>query len=164
MAVQTNILPTNAAGAPATAFAGPVVSGNHFGQNTSGIGPNQGLSIMMQQVTLNQNGASAVSATVYLPKHSIIIDIIADTVTAWDSATGDSLTVGTTAGGAQYAPATAVKAQGRVRPTFTTTLGTLLDTGSNEAVVATITPTGAATVGQTVVTYIYAQTVNWQNP
>ena len=164
MAVQTNILPTNAAGAPATAFAGPVVSGNHFGQNTSGIGPNQGLGIMMQQVTLNQNGASAVSATVYLPKHSIIIDIIADTVTAWDSATGDSLTVGTTAGGAQYAPATAVKAQGRVRPTFTTTLGTLLDTGSNEAVVATITPTGAATVGQTVVTYIYAQTVNWQNP
>jgi len=165
MAVQSQIVaPLVGSGVAGTAFAGPVVSGNREGAGVTGVGPNLGLSVCMQQVTLNQNGATAVSATAYLPKHSVIIDIIADTVTAWDSATGDSLTVGTAAGGAQYAPATPVKPQGRVRPTFTTTLGTLLDTGSNEAVVATITPTGAATVGQTVVTYIYAQTVNWQNP
>jgi hypothetical protein len=35
---------------------------------------------------------------------------------------------------------------------------------ASEAIVATVTPVGAASAGQTVVTYIYAQTVNWQNP
>lgn len=172
MAVQTNILPSNAAGAPGTAFVGPVVSGNHLGVNVSGVGPNQGLSILMQQAVLNQNSTTAVSVTIYLPKHSIINDILADTITAWNSATSANLTVGTAAAGVQYAggpvgngEAISVKTAGRGRFAFTTTqLGTLLDTGSNEAVVITVTPVGATSAGQTVVTILYTQTVNWQNP
>lgn len=165
MAVQTNILPNNT-NAPGTVFAGPVVSGDKLGANVSGVGPNMGLSVCMQQVTLNKNGTNAVSATIYLPKHSVLMDILVDTLTAWDSATSDTLSIGTAAAGTQYAGLVDVKAAAsRIRPTFSAAqLAAMLDTGSNEAVVATVTPVGSAANGQTVVTYIYAQTVNWQNP
>lgn len=165
MAVQTTILPSSTS-APGTVFAGPLVSGNHFGQNSLGIGPNQGLAILMQQVTLVANAANAVSATVYAPKHSILIDVLVDTTTAWNSATSDTLSVGTAAAGTQYVSGVDVKtAAGRQRPTFTAAqLAAMLDTGSNEAIVATVTPVGSAAAGQTTVTYVYAQTVNWQNP
>ena len=173
MAVQSQIVaPLVGSGISGTAFAGPVVSGNHMGQNASGIGPNLGLSVCMQQVTINQNSTNAVSATLYLPKHSVICDILTDTTTAWDSATSANLTVGTAAAGTQYAgaavgngAAVSVKTGGRQRFAFTATQsGVLQDTGSNEAVVVTVTPVGATTAGQTVVTIVYAQTVNWQNP
>jgi hypothetical protein len=167
MAVQSQIVaPLVGSGISGTGFAGPVVSGNHMGQNASGIGPNLGLSVCMQQVTLNANAANAVSATAYLPKHSVLIDILVDTLTAWNSATSDTLSVGTAAAGTQYAGSVDVKtAAGRIRPTFTAAqLSAMMDTGSNEAIVATVTPVGSAAAGQTVVTYIYVQTVNWQNP
>lgn len=163
MAVQTNILPTNANAAPGAAFQGPVVTGNRLGPNVNGIGPNQGLSIGMQQAVLNQNGATAVSVTTYIPKHSVLVDIIVDTLTAWDSATSDTLSVGTAAAGTQYAGSVDVKTAGRVRPTFSAAqLAAMADAG--EALVATVTPVGAASAGQTVVTYVYAQTCNYQNP
>jgi len=167
MAVQPQIVaPLVGSGIVGTGFAGPVVSGNHNGQNAAGVGPNLGLSTCMQQVTINKNSTTAVSVTTYLPKHSVITDIIVDTPTAWNSATSAVLSVGTAAAGTQYAGSVDVKGgAARQRPTFTTTqLGNMLDTGSNEAVVATVTPTGATSAGQTVVTYIYEQTVNWQNP
>jgi len=167
MAVQSQIVaPLVQSGVAGTAFAGPVVTGNHNGQNAAGVGPNLGLSVAMQQVTLNANAGNAVSQTVYLPKHSVINDILVDTITAWNSATSDTLTVGTAAAGTQYASAVDVKtAAGRQRPTFSAAqLGNMLDTGSNEAVVVTVTPVGSAAAGQTVVTIIYTQTVNWQNP
>jgi hypothetical protein len=168
MAVQTNILPT-ATSAPGTAFSGPVVSGDLPVGNTA---PNQGLSICMQQVTLNQNSTTAVSATLWLPKHSVINDIIVDSPVAWDSATSANLTVGTAAAGTQYAggavaapEAVSVKTGGRQRFALTATQsGVVQDTGSNAAVVATVTPVGATTAGQTVVTIFYTQTANYQNP
>jgi len=173
MAVQAQIVaPLVGSGIVGTGFAGPVVSGNHNGQSAAGVGPNLGLSTMMQQVTLNQNSTTAVSATIYLPKHSIINDVLSDTLTAWNSATSANLTVGTAAAGVQYAggavgngEAVSTKTAGRARPAFLATqLSTMLDTGSNEAVVITITPVGATSAGQTVVTIIYTQTCNWQNP
>jgi hypothetical protein len=163
MAVQTNIVPNNT-NAPGTVFSGPVVSGDKFGANVSGLGPDVGLSVCMQQVTLNQNGATAVSVTAYFPKHSVLIDVLIDTLTAWNSATSDTLSVGTAAAGTQYVSGVDVKAAAsRIRPTFTAAqLAAMLD--ASDAVVATVTPVGAASAGQTVVTYIYAQTANWQNP
>lgn len=165
MAVQSNIVPPNATSAPGTAFAGPVVSGNRGGADAaSGLGQNQGLALLTQQVTLNANAGSAVSATVYVPKHSVLVDIIVDTPTAWNSATSDTLSVGTAAAGTQYASGVDVKAgAARQRPTFTTAqLANMLD--ASDAIVATVTPVGSAAAGQTVVTYVYAQTINWQNP
>ncbi len=167
MAVQAQIVaPLVQSGVIGTAFAGPVVSGNHNGQNAAGVGPNLGLSTMIQQVTLNANGTNAVSATVYVPKHSVLMDIIIDPLTAWNSATSDTLSVGTAAAGTQYASGVDVKAAtARTRPTFSQAqLSAMLDTGSNEAIVATVTPVGSAAAGQTVITYVYVQTCNWQNP
>jgi hypothetical protein len=160
MAVQTNILP-NGTSAPGTAFAGPVVSGDLAVGNTA---TNQGLSVCMQQVTLVANAANAVSATTYLPKHSVLIDIITDTTTAWNSATSDTLSVGLTAGGTEYASGVDTKTAAiRIRPTFTAAqLAAMLD--ASGAIVATVTPVGSAAAGQTTVTYVYAQTANWQNP
>jgi hypothetical protein len=165
MAVQTNIVPPTATSAPGSAFAGPLISGNRLGANLSGVGPNQGLAILMQQVTLVHSTTAVVSATAYLPKHSVLLDILVDTTAAWDSATSDTLSVGTAAAGTQYASGVDVKAAaGRIRPTFTgAQLINMLDTGSNEAIVASVTPVGSAANGQTTVTYIYAQTVNYQD-
>jgi hypothetical protein len=167
MAVQSQIVaPLVQSGVTGTAFAGPVVTGNREGQGVTGVGPNLGLAVCMQQVTLNANAANAVSVTTYLPRHSVLIDVLADTLTAWNSATSDTLSVGTAAAGTQYVSGVDVKtAAGRQRPTFTAAqLSAMLDTGSNEAIVATVTPVGSAAAGQTVVTYVYVQTVNWQNP
>lgn len=164
MAVQSKIVgPLTNVDAQGSAFAGPIVSGPRVDTNVSGALANQGLAILTQQVTLNQNGATAVSATVYVPKHSILIDIIVDTITAWNSATSDTLSVGTAAAGTQYASGIDTKTAARVRPTFTgAQLGAMAD--ASDAIVATVTPVGAASAGQTVVTYVYAQTINWQNP
>lgn len=164
MAVQSNIVTPGAAKAPGTAFAGPVISGDKLGANASGIGPNQGLAVLMQQVTLNQNSTNAVSATLYIPKHSVLIDIIVDTLTAWNSASSAVLSVGTAAGGTQYAGSVDVKtAAGRQSPTFSAAqLSAMADAG--ETVVATVTPTGATSAGQSVVTFVYAQTLNYQDP
>lgn len=160
MAVQTNIMPT-ATSAPGTAFSGPMISGD---QAAGSATPNQGLSVNMQQVTLVANAASAVSATAYLPPHSVLLDILVDTTTAWNSATSDTLSVGTAAAGTQYAGSVDVKtAAGRIRPTFTgPQLAAMLD--ASGAIVATVTPVGSAAAGQTTVTYVYAQTANFQNP
>lgn len=166
MAVQSNILPTNANASPGAAYAGPVVTGNRLGPSVTGVGPNQGLSVGMQEIVLNANAGNAVSGTAYLPKHSVILDIICDTLTAWNSATSDTLSVGTAAADTTYASGVDVKGgAARIRPTFSAAqLSAMQDTGSNEAVVATVTPVGSAAAGQTVVTIVYAQTCNYQNP
>lgn len=161
MAVQSKIVgPLTNVNAQGTATDGPFVSGPEASNST----PNQGLAILTQQVTLVANAANAVSGTVYVPKHSVLIDIIVDTTTAWNSATSDTLSVGTAAAGTQYAGSIDVKtAAGRQRPTFTAAqLAAMLD--ASGAIVATVTPVGSAAAGQTTVTYVYAQTINWQNP
>lgn len=167
MAAQSQIVAAlTGTAASGSAFAGPIVSGPRSGATVSGVGPNQGLAILTQQVTLVQNGATAVSATVNVPKHSVMIDILVDITVAFDSATSDTLSVGTAAAGTTYASGVDVKAAtGRIRPTFTAAqLAAMLDTGTTETVVATVTPVGAASNGTVTVTYIYAQTINWQNP
>lgn len=167
MAVQPQIIGAlTGASASGTGLSGPLVSGPRAGVDVLNRGANQGLAILMQEVVLNQSGLNNVSATFYLPKHSVIVDILADTLTAWNSGTSDTLSVGTSAGDTTYASGVSTAAAGRVRPTFTgAQLSAMQDTGSNETFVATVTPVGtAATTGQTVVTIVYAQTINWQNP
>jgi hypothetical protein len=149
-----------------------VISGTRIGARPDGtLGANQGLCLLMQEVTLVQNGTNTVNATFYLPKHSVIVDVLVDTTTAWNSGTSDNFTLGTSSADTTYVggtvgsgPAVSVTATGRVRAAYTAAqLAAMLDTGTNETFVATVTPAGtAATTGQTTVTIIYAQTPNWQ--
>lgn len=145
---------------PGTHFTGPVISGPSLYPN--GTTPaDAGLAVLSQVATLVVNGTNAVTAQFALPYGSQIVDILADTTTAWNSGTSDTLSVGATAGGTDYASGISVSTAGRVRPTYTATqLENMLNISGNTAVYATVTPVGtAATTGSTTVTLLYVQTV-----
>lgn len=143
---------------PGTYFlGGPVLSGTTQNQTDAGA------AVLAQKTSITQNGTATVSgATITIPQSSQIIDILVDTTTAWNSGTSDTLSVGITAGGTQYASGvTGITSAGRIRPTFTgTQLTNMLNVGTSTAVVATVTPSGtAATTGASTVTIVYQQTV-----
>src|ERR1700740_253042 len=120
MAVQTQIVPPTGTSAPGTSFAGPVMSGSRSAPHSPRAPPNQGLCLLMQEMVLVHNGTNVVNASIALPKHSVIVDIISDTTTAWNSATSDTLSVGVSTGDTTYASGVDVKGgTARLRPAFT---------------------------------------------
>lgn len=147
-----------------TTFSGPVRSGTKSAGETGG--PNIGYAVLQQSVAIAQNGTNAVSATLYIPVGARIVNILPDVLTAFNSATSAVLSVGTSAGGTQYASGVDVKtATGRIAPTFTaaqlaamdgvSVLGVAAPTVA--PVVVTVTPTGATTAGYVQVTVVYSQ-------
>lgn len=141
-----------------TAFDGPVISGNkRYADSTPA---NTGVALLTQSVTLDQNSTNAVSQTIVVPEQSQLVDILVDTTTAWNSGSSATLSVGTSAGGTQYAGSVDVKtAAGRQRPTFTgAQLLAMNNITTSTSVVVTVTPSGATSAGKTIVTLVYAQT------
>jgi hypothetical protein len=146
-----------------TTFSGPVRSGTLKTGETNG--PNLGFAVLEQETSITQDSTTAVSSTLYIPVGAKLIDILVDTLTAFNSATTAVLSVGITAGGTEYASGVDVKTAGRVRPTFTaaqlaamsnvTVLGVAAPTTA--PVVVTVTPTGATSAGYVRVTLVYAQ-------
>ena len=147
----------------ATHFSGPVVSGTLQQGETDG--PNQGFSVLSQSTSITQNSTTAVSSTLYIPAGSRIVDFNIDVLTAYNSATSATLTIGTAAAGTQYVGSIDAKTAGRAAITYTaaqlaamngvTTTGTAAPTTA--PVVVTVTPVGATSAGYVVVTIIYAQ-------
>jgi hypothetical protein len=142
-----------------THFNGPVKTGPR--PNVDSAGPaNQGYCVLTQSAVLAFNGTNAVSATITLPPNSQILQIFADTTTAWNSATSDTLTVGTAAAGTQYITSVDVKVASPARGAPTLSSAQLLamsNISTNTSVVATITPVGSASAGSTTVTVMYVQ-------
>jgi hypothetical protein len=142
---------------PGTSFlGGPIFAGSLPTQADFGS------VILEQNVVLTQAGASTVSGTILLPASAQILDIVIDTTVVWNSGTSDTLSVGTVAGGTQYASGVDVKtAAGRQRPTFTAAqLTNMLNIGANTAAVVTVTPAGTtATTGSTSVSFHYQMNV-----
>lgn len=147
-----------------THFSGPVIAGDL--QQGDVNGPNQGPVRLSQYVNLTQNSTTAVSSTLYIPAGSIIESIVVDVLTAFNSATSATLSVGTAAAGTQYASSVDVKtATGRIAITYTaaqlaamsgqSVLGVAAPTTA--PVVVTITPVGATTAGYVHVTINYFQ-------
>lgn len=146
-----------------TTFSGPVRSGTLKTGETNG--PNLGFAVLEQETSITQDSTTAVSSTLYIPVGAKLIDILVDTLTAFNSATTAVLSVGITAGGTEYASGVDVKTAGRVRPTFTaaqlaamsnvSVLGVAAPTPA--PVVVTVTPTGATSAGYVRVTLVYAQ-------
>ena len=102
----------------ATHFSGPVVSGTLQQGETNG--PNQGFAVLTQSTSITQNSTTAVSSTLYIPAGSEIIDFNVDVLTAFNSATSATLSIGLTAGGTEYVSGVNVKAAtGRMAPTYT---------------------------------------------
>ena len=140
-----------------TQLNGPLLLGDQ--QPGDPNGSNLGYTVLSQTAVINQNSTNAVSASFNLPANSQILDIVPDVITAFDSVTSATLTVGTAAAGTQYAGAVNAKTAGRAVPAYTgAQLGAMANIGTNTAVVATVTPVGATTVGQVQVTIRYVQT------
>ncbi len=147
----------------ATHFSGPVLSGDLQSGDTNG--PNQGYAVLMQTTSITQNSTTAVSSTLYIPAGAQIIDFNIDVLTAFNSATSATLSIGTAAAGTQYVSSVNAKTAGRASITFSaaqlaamsgvTVLGVAAATSA--PVVVTVTPVGATSAGYLEVTIIYAQ-------
>ena len=147
----------------ATHFSGPVVSGTLQQGETNG--PNQGFAVLTQSTSLTQNSTTAVSSTLYIPAGSRIVDFNIDVLTAYNSATSATLTIGTAAAGTQYVGSIDAKTAGRAAITYTaaqlaamngvSVLGVAAPTTA--PVVITVTPVGATSAGYVVVTVLYVQ-------
>jgi hypothetical protein len=146
-------------------FSGPVKSGT-IRYNTY---KNTGITTLRQVQTVASNATLTSTVTSYVPSGSLILNITVDVVTAFDSATSATLSIGKTAGGTEYASGVNAKTTGRTIPTFTTTQlanmqATSLDVSSIttgeapcSAVVTTVTSVGQPTVGTVYVTILYSQ-------
>ena len=147
-----------------THFSGPVTSGDLQSGDTNG--PNYGNAVLMQSTSITQNSTTAVSSTLYIPAGSRILDFKIDVLTAYDSFTSATLSIGTAAGGTQYVSGVDCKtATGRIAPTFTAAQLAAMDNVSvlgvaaptTAPLVVTITVVGATTAGYVQVAVLYSQ-------
>lgn len=139
-----------------TNFSGPVQTQT---QQTDGVNNSDaGLALMTQVETITQNGTNTVSATAYLPQNSQITGFNIDVLTAYDSATSATLTIGTAAAGTQYVGGVNAKTAGRAAITYTAAqLTAMQNIVANVAVVISIAVVGATTVGNVAITVFYIQ-------
>jgi hypothetical protein len=140
-----------------TTWSGPLASGDKNAGESGG--PNIGLAVLSQTVLINFDATLVQNATTYLPAQSQIVDIVVDGLTAYNSATSATLSVGTTSGGTEYVSGVNVKTTGRKSNGYSAAQLAAMDgIGTNTTVVATVTSVGQPTAGQVRVTYLYVQT------
>lgn len=136
----------------ATYFQGAVKSGDGFSETATGVGT----AVFSQTALIDFNTTLTSEAVFVLPKDSQIVDVVVDVLTAYNSATSATLTVGSASAGTQYAGAVDAKTAGRVRPTFTAAqLAAMDDIDGNTSVYATVTSVGQPTAGSARVTVLY---------
>jgi len=142
-----------------TTWDGPLASGTKQPGSTGGS--NVGLVKLTQTGTLNFDATLVQNLTFVLPANAVINDIKADVLTAFNSATSATLTVGTASAGTQYASGVNAKTAGRAAPTFSAAqLLAMSNITTNTSVVVTVTSVGQPTAGQVFVTVEYTQTGN----
>ena len=147
----------------ATHFSGPVLAGDLQRGETNG--PNEGFVVLTQNTSITQNSTTAVSSTLYIPVGSQIINFNIDVLTAFNSATSATLSIGTAAAGTQYVGSVNAKTAGRASITFTAAQLAAMNgvsivgaaAATSAPVVVTVTPVGATSAGYVEVTIIYAQ-------
>ena len=141
-----------------TLFSGPLASGDKQA-GVSG-GPNVGLVLLTQSVLIDFDNTLVQNGTVYLPLGSRIVNIFVDVLTAYNSATSATLTVGTSSAATTYVSGVNAKTAARTTPTFTTAQLTAMGSTALAPVVTTITSVGQPTAGQVRVNIQYAQTTS----
>ena len=136
----------------ATYFQGAVKSGDGFSETATGVGT----AVFSQTALIDFDTDLVQEAVFVLPKDGQIVDIVVDVLTAYNSATSATLTVGSASAGTQYAGSVDAKIAGRVRPTFTAAqLAAMDDIDGNTSVYATVTSVGQPTAGSARVTVLY---------
>ena len=148
-----------------TTFSGPVKSGT----NRYAPYQNVGTTILTQAVPFTFDATLVQNVTFYIPSTSKILNIFVDVITAYDSATTATLTVGKVSAGTQYASGVNVKTAARTTPTFTAAQltnmqSTPIDVSAQttlsdnvSAIVVTITSVGQPTAGTGFLTMQYVQ-------
>ena len=136
----------------ATYFQGAVKSGDGFSETATGVGT----AVFSQTALINFDTDLVQEAVFVLPKDGQIVDVVVDVLTAYNSATSATLTVGSASAGTQYAGAVDAKTAGRVRPTFSAAqLAAMDNIDGNTSVYATVTSVGQPTAGSARVTVLY---------
>lgn len=136
----------------ATYFQGAVKSGDGFSETATGVGT----AVFSQTALIDFDTDLVQEAVFVLPKDGQIVDVVVDVLTAYNSATSATLTVGSASAGTQYAGSVDAKTAGRVRPTFTAAqLAAMDDIDGNTSVYATVTSVGQPTAGSARVTVLY---------
>lgn len=121
---------------------------------------NGGDVVLSQTGTITQNSTNAVDLTFTLPASAQIIDFQVDVLTAFNSGTSATLTIGTASAGTQYVGSVDAKTGGRATLSISAAQATAMASiGTSTSVVATVTPSGATSAGLVRVTVIYAQKV-----
>lgn len=142
-----------------TLFSGPLASGDKQA-GVSG-GPNVGQVYLSQTFLITFDATLVQSTSINLPASSQIVEIYADVLTAYNSATSATLTIGSAAAGTQYVTSVNAKTGGRNTTTHTAAQCTsMANIGTNTALFGTVTSVGQPTVGQVRVTVQYVQTTS----
>lgn len=136
----------------ATYFQGAVKSGDGFSETATGVGT----AVFSQTAVINFNATLTSEAQFVLPNDAQITNIIPDVLTAFDSATSATLTVGSASAGSQYVGSVNAKTAGRAAPTISAAQASAMaDISTNTTVFATITSVGQPTAGSVRVTVQY---------
>lgn len=142
-----------------TLWSGPLASGDK--QAGAVGGPNIGQVFLSQTFLINRDATLVQSNYINLPANSQIVEIYADTLVPYDSATSATLTIGSAAAGTQYVTSVNAKTGGRNTTTHTAAQCTAMaNIGTNTAFYGTVTSVGQPTVGQVRVTVQYVQTTS----
>lgn len=139
----------------ATYQQGALKAGEGFSEVATGIG-----CAVFSQTGLNANVTGLTQDISFtLPKNSQIVAFFIDVLTAYDSATSATLSIGTASGGTQYVGSVNAKTAGRAAPTLSAAqLAAMDDIGTSTTVVATVTSVGQPTAGSVRVTVQYVIT------
>ena len=140
-----------------TTFSGPLQSGDK--QAGAVGGPNIGQAFLSQTFLINYDATLVQTGSIIMPANSQIVEIYADVLTAYNSATSATLTVGSAAAGTQYVTSVNAKTGGRNTTTHTAAQCTAMaNIGTNVTLYGTVTSVGQPTAGQVRVTIQYVQT------
>ena len=125
---------------------------------------NVGYAVFTQTKVLNftaeaGGGSDNVNDTLVLPANAQIHSINVDTLTAWDSVTSATLSIGTTAGGQEFYANTDVKSNGRETTAPTAAILALWDDiDTSTTLNIRVAQVGNTTAGQVRVTVLYTPT------
>lgn len=126
-----------------------------------GSNPNASANVLNYTMTSAGNTASSSlvqTISITLPQNAQITGFDIDVLTAYDSATSATLSIGSAAAGTQYVSAINAKTAGRAAPTYSAAqLLAMANITTNTTVYATVTSVGAPGAGVVLITCNYIQ-------
>lgn len=139
----------------ATYQQGALKAGEGFSETATGTGY-----AVFSQSAVNANVTGLTQdITFVLPKNAQITNFFIDVLTAYDSATSATLSIGSASAGTQYVGSVNAKTAGRAAPTLSAAqLLAMSNISTNTTVYATITSVGQPTAGSVRVTVQYVIT------